>query len=672
MSFLSPWVLWGLPLVALPILIHLIHKRRQQIVEWGAMQFLFEGANLSRGMQKLRHFLLLLLRTLAVAGLIFGLGRPLAGGWVGKLGGGQPDTVLILLDRSASMSEQVAGGSKAKWEAGVEQIVSALESVQPGSLLLIDSVSMQATAVESVEELAELPVVTGVDSQSDIPGMFELAADHLVANQTGRSEIWICSDGQLGDWQPEDGRWQAIEGKLQGLPAGVRVNALHFSAAVPDNLGVRVLGAELVTEGAGAEEGLELSLDLLVRGAHRGREGVSVAIEVDGARSSVALEGEGPEWRLQGHRFPLARDNPSGDGPTGFGTVGLSPDGRASDNLFYFVFGGEKPPEIVIVSERSEVGQILAVAAESFGDPSQKRVVRSLELEGAIGMDLSSASLLLWEGPLPKGDVALRIGAFLEEGGQVVFMAPDVPDGGEFMGCSWGQRIERSGAGTAEVGHPGSLGFWRKAEGFFRNGDDGTPLDLSDLRILRSTEILGEVTFLAGFEDGQGFLARAPVERGGVSFLASSPALVDSNMAVQGLALVALVQRAFEQATEGQQSRSQQDAGQYRGRRSDVEWIAESNPEGLISERFDRAGVLRDSRGLVALNRPHDEDTQGMLSPDKWTELMPGIPMDLMEGEASGGGLIEEIWKLFLGLLAAALILEALVCLPETTVVKSE
>ncbi|MGB1709121.1 MAG: BatA domain-containing protein, partial [Rubripirellula sp.] len=43
MSFLQPAMLIALPLIALPIVIHLINQRRFQTVQWGAMQFLLDG-----------------------------------------------------------------------------------------------------------------------------------------------------------------------------------------------------------------------------------------------------------------------------------------------------------------------------------------------------------------------------------------------------------------------------------------------------------------------------------------------------------------------------------------------------------------------------------------------------------------------------------------------------
>ena len=40
LSFLNPALLWGLGFASIPIIIHLLQRRRQRIVRWGAMEFL--------------------------------------------------------------------------------------------------------------------------------------------------------------------------------------------------------------------------------------------------------------------------------------------------------------------------------------------------------------------------------------------------------------------------------------------------------------------------------------------------------------------------------------------------------------------------------------------------------------------------------------------------------
>src|SRR5688500_19539360 len=123
MSFLQPWLLAALPLIALPIIIHLINQRRFQTVHWGAMMFLFTARRMSRGYSRIRQWLILLFRTLAVAGLVFAISRPLASGWLGLAAGGQADTTIILLDRSPSMQQRGIETSDSKLDTGRKQLV---------------------------------------------------------------------------------------------------------------------------------------------------------------------------------------------------------------------------------------------------------------------------------------------------------------------------------------------------------------------------------------------------------------------------------------------------------------------------------------------------------------------------------------------------------------------
>src|SRR6059058_1947469 len=116
MSFLQPFLLVGLPLVALPIIIHLINQRRYQTVRWAAMMFLLAANRMSRGYARLRQMLILLFRMLVVAALIFAVSRPLASGWFGRAAGGRADTTIVLLDRSPSMRQQGPGTAVSKLE----------------------------------------------------------------------------------------------------------------------------------------------------------------------------------------------------------------------------------------------------------------------------------------------------------------------------------------------------------------------------------------------------------------------------------------------------------------------------------------------------------------------------------------------------------------------------
>src|SRR6476661_5779340 len=110
MSFLSAAFLLALPLIAVPVVIHLYRGRRRDVVLWGAMQFLAAAATKGRRMERLEEMILMALRLAAVAALVLALARPMVrSSWLGHA---TEREVILVLDNSMSMS-RTAGGKTA-------------------------------------------------------------------------------------------------------------------------------------------------------------------------------------------------------------------------------------------------------------------------------------------------------------------------------------------------------------------------------------------------------------------------------------------------------------------------------------------------------------------------------------------------------------------------------
>ena len=157
MSFLQPMLLAALPLVALPIIIHLINQRRYQTVRWAAMMFLLAANRMSRGYARLRQWLIMAMRMAAIAGLIFAVSRPLSGGWLGLTAGGRADTTIVVLDRSPSMQQVGADARGSKLETGVRQLVATLETLGSARWVLIDSTTNKPRELEKIADLLTTP-----------------------------------------------------------------------------------------------------------------------------------------------------------------------------------------------------------------------------------------------------------------------------------------------------------------------------------------------------------------------------------------------------------------------------------------------------------------------------------------------------------------------------------
>ena len=89
LSFLNAPLLWGLALATVPILIHLLFRRRFRRIEWAPMRYLKLSIQKNRRRFRIEQLLLLALRTAIVLAMFFMLSRPVmhAEGLAGWLAG---------------------------------------------------------------------------------------------------------------------------------------------------------------------------------------------------------------------------------------------------------------------------------------------------------------------------------------------------------------------------------------------------------------------------------------------------------------------------------------------------------------------------------------------------------------------------------------------------------
>src|SRR5919106_1894349 len=104
LAFLQPLLLLGTLATAVPILIHLIYRRRALVHRFPAVRFLLLADKRTARKFRLHQWLLLALRLLAILLLALILARPLLTGEdVQAAAALPPQTTVILVDNSLSM-----------------------------------------------------------------------------------------------------------------------------------------------------------------------------------------------------------------------------------------------------------------------------------------------------------------------------------------------------------------------------------------------------------------------------------------------------------------------------------------------------------------------------------------------------------------------------------------
>lgn len=649
MSFLSQPILWGLFAASVPVIIHLLNRRRFRIVKWAATSFLLKASRESRGKKKLKHFLILACRALAIAALIFAVARPLIGGFLGS-GSGSVGTVVLILDRSASMETKPGSGQLSHRQSVITKITEAVENMGSPRLVLIDSASGEIQEVPSPDALSELSTTSATDTQADIPTLLAKAIDYLDETNPGQSEIWVASDLQRGDWRPSDSRWGAIQAGLEGLPTKTNLRILTAGEQTVENFTLELLTSRRVED--------DLFLDLkLSRLEGDGTTTVPITYSLNGARNSERVTMNGQEVRFQ-KRFPLTAADTEG-----YGWVGIPSDNNSRDNSVYFAFGGKEPVQTWVVSEEptSPTADFLQKAAAPAG--FERYTCTVVAPTQTTQIDWTTASLIIWQAPIPIGAVAAQLNDFVTSGGSALFFPPNQPSTGVIFGASWGE-IEEAPADQFFIN-----GSWVKDDGPWQNGMDDTLMPVDQVRGVKRRSIQGDGSSLAEWDDGSPFLYRQLEGLGTSIFINTLPDDRWSNIEFVALHLVA-IQRLIEKGTDRLHAGYRAVAGSDKAKGRDDE----------IRERLDtfegyepalehyRAGVYRLGNRTIAVNRPSEENSPTRIDEEALDELLKGTSYTLFANQDSKKDLISEAWRAFLVAVLLFLLAEALLCLqPKST-----
>jgi len=644
MTFLQPWLLVALPLVALPLVIHLINQRRFQTVQWGGMMFLLAAKALSSGYSKLRHWLIMALRMLAVAAVVLAVARPLS-------------RAVVVLDRSPSMQARDPAAPATKLATGRGQLAESLATLAPQRCLVVGS-------DESLQEippaaLADLPAAGPLTASADIPGMLRAAYDHIREQAAGTAEIWICSDCRSNDWNLDEGGWAGLREAFATLPQQVRFQLVAFPEPPAGNLAVRVSRIRLETRSDRRQLVVTVSV---VRQDEAGPASVPLKFEIDGVTTSLDLELVGRETVLADHVLPLGR----GPAARGWGKVSIPADTCSADNEFFFVFDQPPPRVALVVAEEAAAGRVLELAASI--PPSREFAARAeaVPREGLATAAWSEAAGLVWQGPLPTGREAELVEAFVARGGQVIFFPPEFPPAGAtagFAGISWG--------GWTTHPQPLRVEQWRSDEDLLANTLAGGALPVGELEVRRSCGLEGELVPLASLPGGAPLVARVPDGRG-ICFCATLPRPGDSTLASEGIVLYALLQRAIDRGLEPLAGARQLDAGPaaqavLAETGPGTRWERLAGSTGTLStEAGLHAGVYAAEGRLVAINRSPAEDTAAAVAAERIDGLFRGLSYTRVTGTVGrGDSIVQEIWRAFLIAMLLALVGEGLLSLPR-------
>jgi len=643
MSFIQENILFGLPLILLPVIIHLINRMRHKPRKWAAMQFLFAATQSSTSHSKIKNWLILAMRILAVLMLLLFLSRPLVGGWMGWAFGGAPDIIMLLVDRSASMESRISGTNKSRREYAIEMIVNAAEKFENKSqIVLIDSATRKPQNIANAASILESPDTQPSDTAADIPAMLQSALDWLVDNQAGIAEIWIASDLQATNWLPDDSRWESLMESFNSLKQKVRIRMLATTQDSPMNASISVSQLARIKSNEIGE--VRLAVDIKRTKINNDTEPIKQTINGVTTEIEAKVNGQATRWR---HRIEV--DEQSG----GWGKLELSPDGNPQDNITYYRYDDDFSMEGLVISE-SKLSPLWQAAASTV-NISARKPAKILAPNEFSKSDLRDSTLVIWHAPLPQGDTSIALREFINEGGRLVFFPTGEATTVRFVGLGWGEKQ------TTEK-DPFKIGRWDEDQGPLANTDEGLLLPLNQLTVKQRQKIVGEAAILAAFNDGQAFLARQTIGQGEVYFCSSLPLLTWSNLG-DGMVIVPMIQRLLAAGSSRFQRNFIIETGRASAGDMQLEWTsAETGQRGNLQTE---AGVYRSGDRWLVVNRPENENEFKRVEDEKVSALFSGLTFRLFQAQRDNTSLQSEIWDKFLILMLIALLIEAWLICPK-------
>jgi len=161
MIFINPLVLIGLVVAALPLLVHLFNFRRPKKLDYSSLALLQSLQRSTMQRLRLRNWLLLILRTLAVCALVFVFARPtMVGSSATQIFGQANASVAIAIDASLSMIQRDAEGTRFSQAKSVAQtIINSLGSADEVFIL-------RSNVLEPVRTLDDLRPMNETQSAS--------------------------------------------------------------------------------------------------------------------------------------------------------------------------------------------------------------------------------------------------------------------------------------------------------------------------------------------------------------------------------------------------------------------------------------------------------------------------------------------------------------------------
>ena len=407
MTFLNPFVLFGLAAAAIPILLHFLNLRKLKTVEFSTLRFLKELQKTSIRKLKTQQIILLILRTLIVIFSVLAFSRPTIKSTLPSIGTHAKSSIIVVLDNSLSMDITDEDGNRfSKAKKLTSEILGALEEGDEMAFIPLSSLiknrkrSFSRNFAWLKEEIDQCSVNPATASLND--GL-RAAQGLLDASLHVNKEIYILTDLQQQEIHSlELDSIKLFDDKTSVflLPSSESNNSIDQNISIDTAIFISRVYAK--------DKPVELQTKLY-NSSVSDAKGIIVSVLFNGERGAQRTVDIGAgsyiNVSLQGipHTTGLIK-----------GEIQIENDVLESDNHRYFSFIISSAPKVALIGNQLETDFI------SISIAPHASLLKSYSANQSASVHFEDFDLLILATTLSQTEMQ-RIDAYIQNGGSVLF-----------------------------------------------------------------------------------------------------------------------------------------------------------------------------------------------------------------------------------------------------------
>lgn len=418
MSFAAPAFLLGLAAVGVPILIHLIGRRRAPRRRFAALDYVLRSNRRVAQRLRLRQLLLLALRVLLVAAIAVMMAKPVSESEsdLPALGGGAQSAVLIV-DDTLSMRRIVEGETQlARAKARAQRLLTHLGVGADVAVLRVTNPSLPLPELtrDTRRVRSALSALQPSYAHATLASALILAARILASSSLPHRHVFVLSDFSAHGWITDP----------EKIVEGARLHLIDLSKGLePANRAVTEL--RTAPSDAPGPRAAQLVARLCNFSARPEQLRVTLSIDERSVARGVLPLGA---WSCGSKAFQHTFER----GGVYQATVAIEPDALREDDERYLVVEVESPLRVLLVNgapspirHRDELFYLETALAQR-GARGQPIVARAITLADPGQLQPASHDVVVLAnvGALPQGKRA-ELDLFVRRGGGLLIAAGD-------------------------------------------------------------------------------------------------------------------------------------------------------------------------------------------------------------------------------------------------------